>query len=182
MTLKVDLLSFVNKLGGQGDSVFQATEPAKSLVKRFPSMTKPSEEGSWQMEPCDPVLSPSFATLSMNGRGEGNNQKSIAHSVEFVARPGVTEHVRDRVLVAVRQLLGRRPNFSGCLILVSEQEARLMTLITFWTGPDNTSPSVEDWKQLKKLLSPYVDRWLRTRNLAAFLCMRGQSATPAHSG
>ena len=95
----------------------------------------------------------------------------IAHGVEFVALPGTAEKLRMAVPNAICNALGGSSNFSGCMVLVSEQEARLVTVITLWTGTDDGKQRDVNAKQVKSLLMPYVDRWLRTQRLAAFLSM-----------
>jgi hypothetical protein len=93
----------------------------------------------------------------------------IAQGVEFVAYPGKAEKLQSAVPEAMRDALGNSRSFSGCLVLVSEQEARLVTVITLWTGRDRAEQCNENSKRVNKVLTPYVDRWLRTRRLAAFL-------------
>jgi hypothetical protein len=57
------------------------------------------------------------------------------------------------------------------MVLVSEQESRLVTVITLWAGEQRAKQSRENEKWVKKLLSPYVDRWLRTQILSASLIL-----------
>ena len=116
--------------------------------------------------PIPPLLSASLATSS------AVDQRVAAQSLEFVAKPGAFVPLRTCILATIRELLGASPNFSGCMILVSEQETRLVTLLTLWSGEDAVEPSDADWEQVKKILSPYVDRWLRHRNHEAFLSTR----------
>lgn len=96
----------------------------------------------------------------------------IAHGVEFVALPEEAEKLQTEIPETVRSAFGKCTSFSGCMVLVSEQEARLVTVITLWTGSERVRQCNENSKRLKRLLTPYVDRWLRTRRLAAFLSTR----------
>ena len=96
----------------------------------------------------------------------------VALGVEFVALPGKAALLQSAIPEAVRDTIGNSRSFAGCMVLVSEEEARLVTVITLWTGRDRIEQCNENAKQVKKLLAPYVDRFLRTRRLAAFLSTR----------
>ena len=102
--------------------------------------------------------------------GETPDPVILAYSVEFVALPGRTEELRTMIPDAMRIALANSRAFSGCMVLLSEQEARLVTVITFWTGRDRAKHCTENSKQVESLLLPYVDDWLRTRRMTAFLC------------
>ncbi len=96
----------------------------------------------------------------------------IAHGVEFVAKPGKAAILQSMIPDAMRDTIGHSRSFSGCMVLVSEEEARLVTVITLWTGRNRMEQCNENARQVKALLAPYVDRFLRTRRLAAFLSIR----------
>ena len=96
----------------------------------------------------------------------------VALGVEFVALPGKAALLQSAIPEAVRDTIGNSRSFAGCMVLVSEEEARLVTVITLWTGRNRIEQCNENAKQVKKLLAPYVDRFLRTRRLAAFLSTR----------
>jgi len=104
--------------------------------------------------------------------GEAQAPAVIAHGVEFVALPGKAELLQSVIPEAMRKTIGNSRSFSGCMVLVSEEEARLVTVITLWTGRNRLEQCNENAKQVKALLAPYVDRFLRTRRLAAFLSAR----------
>jgi hypothetical protein len=67
--------------------------------------------------------------------------------------------------------------FAGCLVMISEQEARLVTVITLWVGNDRLRQCRENANGVHKLLAPYVDRRLRVQILAAYL---PELAVPRH--
>ena len=101
--------------------------------------------------------------------GTASMPEVIALGVDFVALPGKAAKLQTAILEAVRNTLGNRGGFSGCMVLVSEQEARLVTVLTLWRGRDRLEQCDKNSKRIKKLVTPYVDRFLRTRRLAAFL-------------
>ena len=51
--------------------------------------------------------------------------------------------------------------------MISEQEARLVTVITLWVGNDRLKQCRDHVRWVHKLLAPYVDRCLRVQTLAA---------------
>ena len=86
-----------------------------------------------------------------------------ALSVEFVAVPSEAKHVRDVIPADLEAALQVLDGYKGCMVLVSDQEARLVTVITLWSGSDGLKQCRENAKWVKRLLTPYVDRWLRTQ-------------------
>ena len=94
----------------------------------------------------------------------------VAHAVEFVALPGKATKLRSLIPPAMRDAAADSDTFAGCIVLLSEQEARLVTVITLWKAADRSSEYLESCKRLETILDPYVDRWLRSRKLAAFVC------------
>jgi hypothetical protein len=52
--------------------------------------------------------------------------------------------------------------------MISEQEARLVTVITLWVGSDRRRQCRDNARWVQKLLAPYVDRCLRVQTLAAY--------------
>jgi len=95
----------------------------------------------------------------------------LAQGVEFVTLPGMAEKLQTVIPEAMHNALGNDGSFSGCMVLVSERETRLMTVITLWTGTDRARQCAKNAEHLNQLLLPYVDRWLGTRRMAALLCM-----------
>jgi hypothetical protein len=93
----------------------------------------------------------------------------VAHSFEFVALPGRAEGIQAQIPTAMRHAFRNTDGFLGSLVLVSEQEARLVTVITLWTGSNRLELCGESEKRLKRWLAPYVDRSLRTRRFASFV-------------
>ena len=114
-------------------------------------------------------------TISLTGRdstAEAPTPEIIAHGVEFVASPGRGEKLQRAIPEAVRLAFDKSGSFAGCMVLVSEQEARLVTVITLWTGRDRARECDENSKRVKVLLTPFVDSCLRARRFTAFLSTR----------
>src|SRR5208282_2084253 len=60
----------------------------------------------------------------------------FADGVEFVALPGESEKLHREIPLVIRDANGESDGFLGCIVLFSEQEARLVTVITLWMGRD----------------------------------------------
>lgn len=101
--------------------------------------------------------------------GEAASPHVLSHAVEFVALPGEAERLRAAIPMAMRDANGNSAGFAGYLVLFCEQEERLVTVITLWTGADRAKVCNENSKRLERLLEPHVDRWLRIRRFVTFL-------------
>lgn len=92
-----------------------------------------------------------------------------AFSFEFVAKP---EEAADATLVlpaAVQSGLEDVAGFAGSLVMVSDQEARLITVVVFWEGTEARRGGAQVARRVRALLGPYLDRCLRVQNLLAHL-------------
>lgn len=106
--------------------------------------------------------SPSFsAQISSTG--------VTALSVEFVATPQGAVEVQSAIPAAINGAMKGISGFAGCMVMIAEQEARLVTVITFWKGEDRAKKCDQNAKWVYKLLSPYLDRCLRIQTFVAHL-------------
>jgi len=96
-----------------------------------------------------------------------------ALSIEFVAKPEEVHRLGSMIPATVRGGLKRAPGFAGCLVMISDREARLVSVITFWTGEDGMTDRSKRTLWLDKLLTPYVDHCLRVRTLDAYATALG---------
>jgi hypothetical protein len=92
----------------------------------------------------------------------------VAQSHEFVTLPGASKQLQKLIPAALRTAYGRAGNFLGCIVLVSEQEARLVTVITLWNAKGKTEHR-RNSTVLQDLLERYVDRWTRSGSYTALL-------------
>jgi hypothetical protein len=90
----------------------------------------------------------------------------FAHSAEFVALPGESKRLQWEIPLLMRAASGDSAGFGGCIVLFSEEETRLVTVITLWAGRNEAKHC--DEKRLRRLLEPYADRWLRVRRFVGF--------------
>lgn len=112
------------------------------------------------------------ANLKHSTQGQPLPFDISAHSVQFVASPGQSHKLQSLVPAAIRQAFCGVPAFGGCMVMVSDQEARRVTIVTLWKGNHRSQQCAEYVHQLRAMLLPYVDRWLRAENHVAhfFMC------------
>jgi hypothetical protein len=90
-----------------------------------------------------------------------------ALSVEFVAKPQEAHRVESAIPAAIAGALKDVTGFAGCLVMISEQEARLVTVVTLWAGDDRVKRCGQNVHWVQALLKPYVDRCLRVQTMVA---------------
>ncbi len=106
----------------------------------------------------------------------------IAHSVEFVALPGRAQGIQSEIPMAMRHAFRDTDGFVGSIVLVSEQEARLVTVVTLWTGLHREELRTQSEARVRRWLAPYVDRWLRGRRFTSFVTAPANFLSTSHSG
>jgi hypothetical protein len=92
-----------------------------------------------------------------------------ALTVEFVAKPQEAHRVEAAIPAAIVGALKDVTGFAGCMVMISEQEARLVTVVTLWAGNDRVKICGENVRWVRALLAPYVDRCLRVQTMVAHL-------------
>jgi hypothetical protein len=112
---------------------------------------------------------PEEGLLTADSAPKATAPQLFAHMVEFVALPGQTENLQTKIPLAIRHTNGESDGFSGCIVLFSEYEARLVTVITLWAEESRGSQSNGNVNRLKRLLEPYVDRWMRARSFVTLV-------------
>ena len=96
-----------------------------------------------------------------------NPHGTVALTIEFVAKPETAKSAPAFLPNALLGALSKVAGFAGCLVMSSDQEARLITVITFWTGNDSHRRCQQNVRWLRALLASYVDRYLRVQTLLA---------------
>jgi hypothetical protein len=95
--------------------------------------------------------------------------RAYAEVFEFVCLPGQAQKLQREIPLAIRQANHKSEGLLNCMVLFSDHEARLVTVITLWAENNAAQKSKQVSQRLKGLLEPYVDRWLRTRTFVTFL-------------
>ena len=114
-----------------------------------------------------PQSSPMHSRLASSGTPAASS--SLALTIEFVAKPDKARIAPASLPAAITGALGGVTGFAGCIVMVSDQEARLITVVTFWTGNDSQKCCSENLRWVRALLSNYVDRCLRVQTMVAHL-------------
>jgi len=100
---------------------------------------------------------------------KGDAAKITALHIEFVAKPSEAHKVHAALPPAINGALGGVSGFAGSLVMISNYEARLVTVVTLWSGEDQRQRCDKNVKWVRALLTPYLDRCLRIQTLAAYL-------------
>ncbi len=90
-----------------------------------------------------------------------------ALSVEFVAKPQEAHRVGAVIPAAIAGALKDVAGFAGCLVMISDQEARLVTVVTLWAGDDRVKRCGQNVRWVRALLKPYLDHCLRVQTMVA---------------
>ena len=97
------------------------------------------------------------------------SSRITALSIEFVAKPNEAHKVHAALPPAINRALGEVAGFAGCFVMIANHEARLVTVVTLWSGEDRMQRSSENLRWVRALLAPYLDRGLRVQTLAAYV-------------
>lgn len=104
----------------------------------------------------------------------------MVHSVEFVATPKAAASVPATIPAAINNAFHGVAGFAGCMLMISDQEARLITVLTFWSGEDRLKRCNSNAGWIYKLIAPHLDHCLRVQTLAAhvplWLKIEGEAA------
>ncbi|HEX8765699.1 MAG TPA: hypothetical protein VF740_11095 [Candidatus Acidoferrum sp.] len=90
-----------------------------------------------------------------------------AFSFEFVAKPEQAASASLLLPAAIQSGLEEIAGFVGSLVMISDQEARLITVIIFWSGAEARRSCERSVRRVRALLAPYMDRCLRVHNFLA---------------
>ena len=108
---------------------------------------------------------PTAAERNRNSEGKAG---VTALRVEFVARPGAMSEALAALEQQFFELQCSEDGFVSGLLLVSDQEARLVTLVTFWRAGWLERDRERRIRWLQRILEPFMDRWLRVQTNAAY--------------
>lgn len=116
--------------------------------------------------PLDPNPSSTSArTLGMSYAAS----RITALSIEFVAKPNEAHKVHAALPAAINGALGEVAGFAGSFVMIANHEARLVTVVTLWSGEDRMQRCSENVRRVRALMAPYLDRCLRIQTLAAYV-------------
>ena len=91
----------------------------------------------------------------------GSSANLAAVCIEFVANGLGAAQAGTPIGEAVEEVLGAVPGFAGCLVLVADEEKRLVTVIVFWGGAEKLALSRNSAPWIHKAIAPYMEHCLR---------------------
>jgi hypothetical protein len=121
-------------------------------------------------------VSRSLQNHSLSHRNRASS-RITALNIEFVAKPNEAHKVHAALPAAIDGALGDVDGFAGSFVMIANHEARLVTVVTLWSGEDRMQRCNENVRWVRALLAPYLDRCLRVQTLAAY----GPAATQPSS-
>lgn len=98
-------------------------------------------------------------------------------SIEFVAKPNESHRVHALLPAAITGTLEGVAGFGGCAVMASNQEERLITVLTFWQGNLCASAAALNAGWICKLIERYMDRRLRVQTMRTHFAM----SAPKHA-
>lgn len=116
-----------------------------------------------------PFARPSSAESNLQPVSRTSNSQVTALSIEFVAKPHEAHRAQSAIPPALAGAFKEVTGFAGCLVMASDQEARLLTVLTLWSGHDRQKLCNENLRWARALLAPYLDRCLRVQILNAHM-------------
>jgi heme-degrading monooxygenase HmoA len=101
---------------------------------------------------------PHLARLFLVSNEDSEAANLNARAVEFVAKPGSEQQLRNCMRREVAELLKRQTGFAGVFVLTSHKEPRLIRVLSLWdTAPQATENDWEDSPAVRKLVSALID-------------------------
>jgi len=98
---------------------------------------------------------------------EARAEAVIALRAEFVIKAGNEEKARETIDLILANSFCRDRQFLQGLVLVSEQEARLVTVIMFWNSESFAEVREQRVTELRRKLQPYLDQSPRVQSFSA---------------
>ena len=105
------------------------------------------------------------------------SSRITALNIEFVAKPNEAHKVHAALPAAIDGALGDVDGFAGSFVMIANHEARLITVVTLWSGEDRMQRCNENVRWVRALLAPYLDRCLRVQTLAAYVPAAAQPSS-----
>lgn len=132
-------------------------------------MSTPARQANYSEESVAAFSDLSGLTCKIESPMTRGANHFTAVSFEFVAKPEKAAHAVLDLPETMQSALEDFAGFAGSLVMVSDLEARLITVIIFWQGGEARSSCAQSVRRVSTLLAPYLDHRLRAQNLLAHL-------------
>lgn len=111
-----------------------------------------------------------FVSNPSKRKKESNQSGRVtALRAEFVVTPGNETKVRETIERVMADSFCRDCGFLQALVLVSEMEARLVTLLTFWSSNGFEEARERRVARMRHKLLPLLDQYMRVQSFKAEL-------------
>lgn len=91
----------------------------------------------------------------------------IALRAEFVLKPGNESKVRETIEMVMANSFFRDRQFLHALVLISEMESRLVTVLTFWETDGFAEARERRVVRMRQKLQPFLDQSMRVQSFTA---------------
>jgi heme-degrading monooxygenase HmoA len=96
--------------------------------------------------------------LKLEPNGNSGFQTLNARGVEFIAKPGRTQDLRNSIRDRVMGYLRAASGFSSAVVLTSHKEPRLVLVLTFWKTETHARNNCwEHAPAVRKMVQPLID-------------------------
>lgn len=111
---------------------------------------------------------PAFVSNPSKTKEENKRSEGVtALRAEFVIKPGNEKKVRETIEAILGNSLSCDSQFLQALVLVSEMEARLMTVLTFWESNGFAEARERRVARMQQELHPFLDQSMRVQSFTA---------------
>lgn len=127
---------------------------------------------------------PAFVSKSTKPKKirRADREHVVALRTDFVVKPGKEERVRETIDTILENSFCREREFLQALVMVSEMEIRLVTVITFWSSTGFAEARERRVNWLRQKLAQYLDQSLRVQTFCArVLGARDTASENAHT-
>jgi heme-degrading monooxygenase HmoA len=101
-----------------------------------------------------------------------------ARAVEFIAKPGREQQLRNCMRREVAEILKQQTGFAGIFVLTSHKEPRLIRVLSLWaTTAQATENHWEDSPEIRKLVTALIDVRVKVHTYEAVLPESAESSS-----
>jgi heme-degrading monooxygenase HmoA len=123
-------------------------------------------------------LDPRLARMFLGSNRDTEAANLNARAVEFIAKAGREQHLRNCMRREVAGFLKRQTGFAGIFVLTSHKEPRLIRVLSLWdTTPQATENHWEDSPTVRKLVAALIDVRVKVHSYEAELPESAETAS-----
>jgi heme-degrading monooxygenase HmoA len=120
-----------------------------------------SAHAYWELDARARAIGNPDARLAQLVLGSNQSRETAnlnARAVEFIAKAGREQHLRNCMRREVAEFLKQQTGFAGIFVLTSHKEPRLIRVLSLWdTEPQATENRWEDSPVVRKLVAALID-------------------------